>query len=154
VSFTHSQTDRATLLAVGARVNVRIFAFTPEKAASPHDGVALIDTGADSTCIDTAVARRLGYPQTDSERVAHAKGTSEHPVFPITFEFLGLPFPPWKSQRLIGVDLRATGLCMLLGRDFLADAHLIYNGAAGLWCLEYPAPPRAVERCLPTDSPL
>jgi len=148
-TLTYSENPPPILYVFGPRVNIRVYSFVPGQAA--FEGHALVDTGAQKTCIDVTVAQQLGYPQIDTEKLCHAHGTSEHPVFPVTFEIPGSSFGPWNNERLVGVELSAQKLCMLIGRDFLSIAHMTYNGPSGKWYMEYPAPPRNLSQMQPQD---
>ena len=59
-------------------------------------------------------------------------------VYPLVFDIIGLG-PTGKttvaSPRVAGAELGVQGLVLLIGRDLLANACLIYNGLAGEFTL-------------------
>lgn len=58
----------------------------------PISGIALIDTGATSTCIDDAAAQQLQLPVVNVVNVASASHAStQQNVYPIQIEVVGLP---------------------------------------------------------------
>jgi predicted aspartyl protease len=101
---------------------------TPPVAIS---GIALIDTGATSTCIDDAVAQQLQLPVVNVVNVASAShGSTVQNVYPIQIEVTGLPISI-EAPNAIGAALAAQGLLALIGRDVLQHCTLFYNGLTG-----------------------
>lgn len=97
----------------------------------PESGLALIDTGATSTCIDDAAAQRLQLPAIDVVTVASAShAATKQNVYPIQIEVVGLPITI-DAPRAIGAPLEAQGILVLIGRDVLQHTVLIYNGLTG-----------------------
>jgi predicted aspartyl protease len=97
----------------------------------PVAGLALIDTGATSTCIDEDTAQRLGLPVIDVVSVASASHAStQQNVYPVTLHIAGLPIPI-NVPRAVGAPLDAQGLLLLIGRDVLRFCTLFYNGLTG-----------------------
>jgi predicted aspartyl protease len=102
---------------------------------TPERGLALIDTGATSTCIDDAAAGRLNLPVVDVVTVASASHAStQQNVHPIQIEVVGLPITIG-APRAIAAPLAAQGLLVLIGRDVLQHCTLFYNGPAGSFSL-------------------
>lgn len=98
---------------------------------TPEAGLALIDTGATSTCIDRTAAARMNLPVVDVVTMATAAAAStQHNVHPVSFEITGLPIQI-NGPRTIGVELQAQGLLALIGRDLLSACTLHYNGPTG-----------------------
>lgn len=98
---------------------------------APESGLALIDTGATSTCIDDAAATRLGLPAIDVVTIASASHAStQQNVHPIQIEVIGLPITI-SAPRAIAAPLAAQGLLVLIGRDVLQHCTLFYNGPGG-----------------------
>jgi len=96
---------------------------------------ALVDTGATASYIDSQVARRLGLPQIDKETVTLALGGQQiivtylaHVHIPSLFFTLVGPFG--------GLDLRPLNVAAVLGREFLMDWKLKYDGTTGVVTLE------------------
>ena len=101
----------------------------------PVAGLALIDTGATTTCIDEEAAQVLKLPAIDVVTVASAShASSERNVYPISIEVVGLPIVV-NAPRSIGAELKAQGLLLLIGRDVVQSCVLVYNGPAGLFTL-------------------
>lgn len=97
----------------------------------PVSGLALIDTGASSTCVDETAAQALRLPVVDVVRVASAShAATSHNVYPIQVEIVGAPISI-DAPRAIGAPLAAQGLLALIGRDVLQHCALFYNGPAG-----------------------
>ena len=101
----------------------------------PVAGLALIDTGATTTCIDEEAAQDLKLPAIDVVTVASAShSSSEQNVYPISIEVVGLPIVV-NASRAIGAALKPQGLLVLIGRDVLQSCVLVYNGPAGQFTL-------------------
>ncbi len=97
----------------------------------PISGMALIDTGASSTCIDDAAAQQLQLPVVNVVNVASASHSSTpQNVYPIQIEVVGLPISI-EAPSAIGAALSAQGLLALIGRDVLQHCTLFYNGLTG-----------------------
>ncbi len=102
---------------------------------APVAGLALIDTGATTTCIDEEAAQALKLPAIDVVTVASAShASSEQNVYPISIEVVGLPIVV-NAARAIGAALKSQGLLVLIGRDVLQSCVLVYNGPAGQFTL-------------------
>lgn len=98
---------------------------------APATGLALIDTGATSTCVDDQAAQQLQLPAIDVVTVASASHPStQQNVYPIQIEVVGLPIMV-DAPRAIGAPLKAQGLLVLIGRDVLQHTVLVYNGPTG-----------------------
>ncbi len=80
----------------------------------PVSGLALIDTGASTTCIDEDAARTLGLPVTNVVTVASASHSAARSnVYPAQIEVIGLPIAI-NALNSIGAPLAAQGLIALL----------------------------------------
>lgn len=98
---------------------------------TPVNGVALIDSGATTTCIDVDVARALGLPEIDKVQLSSASHpATQSAVYPINFEIIGTPIK-FDVSRAVGVTLACQGLSLLIGRDVLRQCLLVYNGPNG-----------------------
>ncbi len=90
---------------------------------------ALIDTGASASCITEELAKELDLPIIDRRPVGGVGGKRVHNVYlaHMVSQDVGLQL----KGEFIGVaDIGAQPL--LIGRDFLARAVLIYDGPAGV----------------------
>jgi len=102
-----------------------------QEAPAALSGLALIDTGASSTCIDEQAAQRLGPPVIDVVSIASVSHpSSPSGAYPVTLEIVGLPMP-LSVPRAIGAQLSPQGISALIGRDALQFCALFYDGPAG-----------------------
>ena len=92
---------------------------------------ALVDTGAQPSCIDSALAAHLNLPVVDRESISGAHGSHEVNVHlaQISVPALGLNL----VGRFHGVHLTAGNQrhLALLGRTFLQRCTMSYDGPAG-----------------------
>jgi len=101
----------------------------------PVPGIALIDTGATSTCIDEAIAQKLKLPVVDVVSIASAShADSKQNVYPALIEVVGIAIK-FNALRAIGVPLANQGIHVLIGRDLLQICTLFYNGMIGSFTL-------------------
>ncbi|MBE3040203.1 MAG: retroviral-like aspartic protease family protein [Chloroflexi bacterium] len=102
---------------------------------APISGMALIDTGATTTCIDEEAARQLKLPVVNVATMASAShSATQHNVYPIQIGISGLPITI-NAPGAIGAPLAAQGLLLLIGRDVLQHCTLFYNGLTGEFTL-------------------
>jgi|SRR5208337_3121347 len=102
---------------------------------TPIEGLALIDTGATTTCIDEEAASKMGLPVIDVATMASAsEASSEHNVHPISLIIVGSQIMI-NVERAMGAALAPQGLLVLIGRDVLVNCSLVYNGPAGSFSL-------------------
>lgn len=97
---------------------------------TPVSGLALIDTGASSTCIDESVAQQLGLPAIDVVQMTSAShANTQQNVYPAKITLMnGIPI---NVPRAIGAALKSQNIIALIGRDFLQYCTLFYNGLTG-----------------------
>lgn len=108
------------------------------------DVPALIDTGAEASCIDTTLGNRLNLlpAQIWSANVPMLGGTGYAAYYEVE---LTLPHPSVTASHLLVVsdlevvelDLLSYGIEVILGRDVLAHCVLIYDGTANEFTLSY-----------------
>ena len=93
---------------------------------------ALIDTGALSNYIDNALANQLNLPPIDKQTVLPAHGGAK-----LITSYLAQIHIPKLAHTIVGsfggLDLIATGhgCYAILGREFLADFEMSYDGRSG-----------------------
>lgn len=106
------------------------------KQAPAFKAVALIDTGATSTCISPEVVEKLGLISFDFQTVHTAAGQSEQFLYDIG---VGLPIsqPNILSVQAPCADLSGQPFQVLLGRDILSMCSLFYNGTDNSFVLHY-----------------
>lgn len=107
----------------------------PDRNAPPEPGVrqvrALIDTGARQSCVDSALAIRLGLPHFDRRPVSSVNGKVM-----VDFHVAQVHVPRLRfTQRgpFAAVPLIASGFKFeaLLGRSFLSYVKMSYDGTTG-----------------------
>lgn len=102
----------------------------------PISGMALIDTGASSTCIDQGAAEKLGVPVINVVKMASAShAETDANVYPIAIEIIGPGINI--NATAMGAALAAQDLLVLIGRDVLQHGMLVYNGVAGSITLSF-----------------
>lgn len=91
---------------------------------------ALVDTGAYLSCIDWTIAEKLGLRVVDKEKVGGVHGAQCVNIHLAQIYIPDLDF--LMGGVFIGANLRAAGLPpALLGRDFLRDFTMVYEGQTG-----------------------
>ncbi len=92
---------------------------------------ALVDTGADTTCIDSDLASSLGLPVVNQETVSGVlgSGVANFHLARIYVPELDVAF----SGAFVGAHLSAGGrpYLAIIGRDFLRHFRLSYDGRTG-----------------------
>lgn len=110
-----------------------------EPIPAPSPGVALIDTGASRTCIDSAVLSNLGINPIGVVAIGTAGGSTRCLLFPARLSFpvvnLVIDFGSVVGVNLQGQTINGAPLVVLIGRDVLSRCLLIYNGAGGFFTL-------------------
>ncbi|MBV8543611.1 MAG: retroviral-like aspartic protease family protein [Acidobacteria bacterium] len=98
---------------------------------NPVSGMGLIDTGASTTCIDNSTAQAMGLPVVDVVKMMSAShAATDANVYPIQLQLIGTPIRV-EITRALGAELKGQGIIALIGRDFLANCTLFYNGVTG-----------------------
>lgn len=98
---------------------------------SPQVALALIDTGASSSCIDEALAQSLNLPLVNKIPVGGVGGSHTLNQYLAKISIPTLNFS--QVGAFIGANLRAGGQFQqaLIGRDFLQQMTLVYDGIKG-----------------------
>lgn len=125
--------DPNQLIGVGPSIEVSIGHFRPRgenvlQEKENENGWALIDTGASWSCIDAFLARALKLPVVDKMTISGVGGQKIHNVHLAQIHIPNLNYT--QHGLFAGVDLQAGGQVhkALLGRTFLKDAIMIYDG--------------------------
>lgn len=105
----------------------------PDEATADHPKmeqvIALIDTGATTSCIDEKLATDLGLTIIDEQTAHGIGGPKLHSRF---LAFMQVPeLSTHTTKNFLGVDLKGRQP-VLLGRDFLWGSIFIYDGASGI----------------------
>ena len=96
------------------------------------DILALIDTGATTSAIDIQFADKIGLPRSKHEEtIADASGTRTVPTFSAQIYIPSLDYT--MNKNLLGANLAQDDppIQILLGRDFLSNCAMFYNGLSG-----------------------
>jgi predicted aspartyl protease len=102
-----------------------------EPVPAPTVGLALIDTGSSSSCIDEETAKGMGLPVVGVANLASASHSSHAAnQYPIKIDLQGVKFA-FNVPNAIGAPLKCQNLIAIIGRDVLQRCCLIYNGATG-----------------------
>ena len=121
--------------------NVRRAALTASGAITPNPVRVrlLVDTGAESTCLDPAVVRRLGLQATGLVPVLTPTTGSTAQIVAqydaalyLSFGSTSRAFDP---LPILESQLSPQGIDGLLGRDVLEDCLLVYSGPNSLFIL-------------------
>lgn len=103
--------------------------------APPRPGAAqikaLVDTGAEESCIDDTLAKRLVLPHVDRRLVSSVNGKFEVDYYRAQLCVPALKFTV--SGRFAALPLLASGLKfqVLVGRSFLSHVRMEYDGQTG-----------------------
>lgn len=105
-------------------------------------GIALIDTGASSTCVHQPILQGLGLNPVGIVNAGTPGGPTQRNVYPVR---IMCPTQRWTLDvgRAMGVDLTGqivnivppVPIIALLGRDLLQHWVFIYNGPGGFWTI-------------------
>ncbi len=126
------QPNSDALRAVGPTIEV-VIGFPGDSDSSDRSirCTALIDTGAEDSCIDSALAARLGLPVVETTTGSGIQGAS-----PFNMHLAQVDIPSVQRiryDRFMAVHLAQGGqqYCALLGREFLALFTMTYEGRTG-----------------------
>ncbi|MGI0055120.1 MAG: retroviral-like aspartic protease family protein [Thermoplasmata archaeon] len=114
----------------------KLLAEAGKPAPTPVTGMALIDTGATSSAVDTSVVATPGINPVGTAQVGTAGGTVSQPVYPIRIQLQGVGLTI-NFSRVTGALLKDMGLVALLGRDMLSRMTLYYDGPNSEYTLAY-----------------
>jgi len=105
----------------------------------PVSGTALLDTGADTTCVDEDLLRKNLQLQPVGQGFQHGVGGNQKvDLFACRIEVqMGSVVQVFDLPQTMCGKLAPLGLQVLLGRDFLIDKMLIYDGDQGTWSLAF-----------------
>ena len=107
---------------------------------APDQFPALIDTGAEASCIDAELADTLRLPTVDHQVIAGIHGAAPLNRHLAQMYIPGLDFT--MNGRFAGVHLASGGLpyFAIIGRDMLRHLVMIYDGPTGNVSLEHNPP--------------
>lgn len=104
---------------------------------NPITGKALIDTGAQTTCVDEGALKALGLLPVGQIGVSTPDGSNMMLQYPVKLEFPASPIPPLEFNSVIGANLKDQDIIALIGRDILSHCILIMNGPAGSYSISF-----------------
>lgn len=107
-----------------------------KKTIPSQKAIALIDTGASSTCISSAIVKQLGLIPFDVQRVHTAAGETEQLLYDAGV-VLPISQPNIISVQTPCAELDGQPFQVLLGRDILSRCSLIYNGPDNSFTLHF-----------------
>jgi hypothetical protein len=127
-----------------SRTEVRRLRQAARPIQTPVTLRALLDTGAECTCIDLHAAAPLvlpfgGITLVNAPALGGLQACAEHDASLTVLHPSGNPADNWVIADLSLADrpLGALGYQVLIGRDILALAAFLYNGKAGTFTLDY-----------------
>ena len=124
--------DRSRLLRFGPSIHVTVSHIAHiEGVPAPQTALALVDTGATLSCIDTELAQALQLPAVDTMEIGGVGGHRVHDVYAASVSIPSLELN--QHGRFAGVELAAGDQVhrVLLGRSFLEGTVMIYDGFRG-----------------------
>lgn len=136
--FDDLQQGSALLTRYGPSLSVNIGfdpTYAPENNLPPVPGIsrveALVDTGADESCIDNLLAAQLKLPIVDQRLLTGATGMKTVNMYLAQVHVPALKFTQYGI--FAGVDLAAGGqrYTALIGRTFLRYFTMTYEGRTG-----------------------
>ena len=143
--YIHDSSGSDKLVSFGPQLIVDL-GFDPDYMASlgkaPRPDirglVALIDTGATESYIDSALANEYSFPPIDLDQAVIPGGKVSVMVHLAQIHVLALSFVLY--GRLGAIDLESSGLnCqVLLGRTFLQNFEFFYHGPSGNAVIRHP----------------
>lgn len=121
----------------GPLVGITLHGSDPTTPTETLDGI--IDTGASVICLDKRVATRLGLTAVNRKPMEVADGTVvEAVVYMAEMTITGLGFRDWVEVFALPMDRPSQRV--LLGRSFLRNYHVTYNGPDELFHFHKPTP--------------
>jgi hypothetical protein len=95
----------------------------------PQTGLALIDTGASLSVVDTAIIKTLAINAIGKKTVRTISGEAEVDTYPAKFSFPDTPLPDLDFNSVSASDrLKSQGYLALIGRDILQHGMFVYDG--------------------------
>lgn len=118
---------------------------TSEPGASQfYEAGGLIDTGASDVCIDYRMAQDLRLRQIDQQTVATPGGSLLAAVYLGVLEVPALDFR--KPMPLFALKVARASYNVILGRSFLSDYIITFDGPSGMFHFDTPTQPLPEER--------
>jgi hypothetical protein len=111
----------------------------------PVSATALVDTGADVSCIEATVLRKIALQRRRAFLLVNSPGIGGMQYQPGYFAGITVLHPSGRTADNLVIpdllvaelNLQLHGIQFLFGRDALAYCRLQYDGLAGTFALEY-----------------
>ena len=98
-------------------------------------GFALIDTGASITAVDEDVVASLGIQPIGQMKLSTPSQSRSSWLYAARLTCSGMAMPVPEILDIVGCTLQPQGFIALLGRNFLRNFVLVYDGRAGFFTL-------------------
>ena len=135
--------ESGPIFSIEVDVSDLIFQELPNYELSPPThGPALIDTGADITCMDIGVIGNLGVVANGAAFTHTSEGGFITPTYPVSITLPGVSDGVrFEYLTVVGLDLRSAAsghrdLLCLIGRDVLQEFEFFFDGPRGRWSLK------------------
>ncbi len=120
----------AELWVSGPIIDITLHGADPAIPAETLEGI--VDTGASVICLDKRVAIRLGLTAVNRKPMEVADGTLvEATIYMAEMKIPGLGFSDW--VEVFALPMTRPSQRVLLGRSFLKNYIVTYNGPEGLF---------------------
>lgn len=97
---------------------------------------ALLDTGATDSCVDETLARELQLPEVDQKKIIGIGGGQDAILYSAQIHAPDLDFTQY--GYFSGVNLSDLPYGALIGRRFLREFKMVYNGTTGSVIISHP----------------
>ena len=122
----------ARLRSDGPIVRARLHAPCADEPCRFVEGDALIDTGAHMSHVDSSAVARLGLKPSGYVGINGVAGSARQPTYKAQLSFPDESMPKMDLESIASSDsIGKLGIMILIGRDVLADANLVYLGGEG-----------------------
>jgi hypothetical protein len=98
-------------------------------------GFALIDTGASITAVDEGVVAALGIQPIGQMKLSTPSQSRAAWLYATRLTCAGIAMPVLDVLDIVGCTLQPQGFIALLGRNFLRNVVLVYDGPTGHFAL-------------------
>ena len=102
---------------------------------SARRGFALIDTGASITAVDEGVVASLGIQPIGQMKLSTPSQSRSSWLYAARLTCSAVAMPPLEVLDIVGCSLQPQGFIALLGRNFLRNVVLVYDGPGGFFTL-------------------
>ncbi len=143
-----NRSPRQALTHFGPMLRVQVgfdWAYEPGHSLSPQlpeDLLpALVDTGAIESCIDSVLAQRLQLPIVDHDTISGAGGEFETDIYLAQIYVPPLNMTLYGGFAAVHLNFGGQPYSALLGRTFLQNVTMSYEGRTGVVLISNDVPP-------------